>query len=54
VSVHHMIAPCALFLAFRILHPIAYIKGWSNIRSTASTAGLSCCAWLLVSAAIAA
>jgi uncharacterized MAPEG superfamily protein len=54
VSVNHMIAPCALFLAFRILHPIAYIKGWSNIRSTASTAGLSCCAWLLVSAAIAA
>jgi uncharacterized MAPEG superfamily protein len=54
VSVHHMIAPCALFLAFRILHPIAYIKSWSNIRSTASTAGLSCCAWLLVSASIAA
>jgi uncharacterized MAPEG superfamily protein len=54
VSVSHMIVPSMLFLAFRILHPIAYIKGWSNIRSTASTAGLSCCAWLLVSAAIAA
>jgi uncharacterized MAPEG superfamily protein len=54
VSLNHMLIPCVLFLAFRILHPIAYIKGWSNLRSTVSTAGLVCCAWLLVSAAIAA
>jgi uncharacterized MAPEG superfamily protein len=45
---------CVLFLAFRILHPLAYLKGWSNLRSTVSTAGLVCCAWLLVSAVIAA
>jgi uncharacterized MAPEG superfamily protein len=54
VGVNRMIIPCALFVAFRVLHPIAYIRGWSNLRSTVSTAGLICCAWLLVSAAIAA
>lgn len=54
VTVSHMLLPCVLFLVLRILHPIAYIKGWSNLRSTVSTAGLACCAWLLVSAAIAA
>jgi len=54
VSTNQMIVPCALFVAFRVLHPIAYIRGWSNLRSTVSTAGLVCCAWLLVSAAIAA
>jgi uncharacterized MAPEG superfamily protein len=43
-----------LFLVFRVLHPIAYIKGWSTLRSTVSTAGLACCAWLLGSAVIAA
>jgi uncharacterized MAPEG superfamily protein len=41
---------CVLFLALRILHPIAYLKGWATVRSTVSTAGLVCCAWLLVSA----
>ena len=45
---------CVLFLAFRIVHPIAYLKGWSNVRSSVSTAGLVCCAWLLVSAVAAA
>ena len=45
---------CVLFLAFRIMHPIAYLKGWSTLRSTVSTAGLVCCAWLLVSAVLAA
>jgi uncharacterized MAPEG superfamily protein len=54
VSLSHMLIPCALFLVFRVLHPIAYIRGWSSVRSTVSTAGLACCAWLLVSAAIAA
>lgn len=54
VSLNQLLIPCELFLIFRILHPIAYIKGWSNLRSTVSTAGLLCCAWLLVSAAIAA
>ena len=54
VSLNHMLIPCSLFLAFRILHAIAYINGWSNLRSTVSTAGLVCCAWLLVSAALAA
>ena len=54
VTVSQMLIPCVLFLVLRILHPIAYIKGWSNLRSTVSTAGLACCAWLLVSAAIAA
>lgn len=53
VSIHHTLIPCALFLALRILHPIAYIKGWSNLRSTLSTGGLLCCAWLLVSAVLA-
>lgn len=47
----HVVLPCLLFLALRIVHPIAYLKGWSNLRSTVSTAGLVCCAWLLVSAA---
>ncbi len=46
--------PCLLFLVFRIVHPIAYLQGWSSLRSSVSTAGLACCAWLLVSAAIAA
>ncbi len=46
--------PCLLFVAFRIVHPLAYLKGWSSLRSTVSTAGLACCAWLLVSAALAA
>jgi uncharacterized MAPEG superfamily protein len=54
VSLSHMLIPCVLFLVFRVLHPIAYIRGWSSVRSTVSTAGLACCAWLLVSAAIAA
>jgi len=54
VNLHNMLIPCELFVAFRILHPIAYLKGWSTFRSTVSTAGLVCCAWLLVSAAIAA
>jgi uncharacterized MAPEG superfamily protein len=54
VSVPHMLIPCVLFVGFRIVHPIAYLKGWSALRSTVSTAGLVCCAWLLVSAAIAA
>jgi uncharacterized MAPEG superfamily protein len=54
VAPDHAIIPSALFLTFRILHPVAYIRGWSNLRSTVSTAGLACCAWLLVSAVIAA
>jgi len=54
VSLSHMLIPCVLFVAFRVLHPIAYVKGWSTLRSTVSTAGLVSCAWLLVSAAIAA
>ena len=53
-SLSDMVIPCVLFLAFRVLHPIAYLKGWSTLRSTVSTAGLVCCAWLLVSAVIAA
>jgi uncharacterized MAPEG superfamily protein len=54
VSLNHTLIPCVLFVAFRVLHPIAYLRGWSTSRSTVSTAGLVCCAWLLVSAAIAA
>jgi uncharacterized MAPEG superfamily protein len=53
-SLNHMLIPCVLFVGFRVLHPIAYLKGWSTLRSTVSTAGLVCCAWLLVSAALAA
>ena len=53
VSLSPMLIPCVLFLAFRVLHPIAYIRGWSTLRSGVSTAGLACCAWLLVSAALA-
>jgi uncharacterized MAPEG superfamily protein len=54
VSRNSVLLPCLLFLVLRIIHPIAYLRGWSNLRSTVSTAGLACCAWLLVSAAIAA
>lgn len=53
-NLNHMLIPCVLFVVFRMLHPIAYLKGWSTLRSTVSTAGLVCCAWLLVSAVIAA
>jgi uncharacterized MAPEG superfamily protein len=53
-SAAQMLIPCVLFVAFRVLHPIAYLKGWSALRSTVSTAGLVCCTWLLVSAVIAA
>jgi uncharacterized MAPEG superfamily protein len=52
VAPGRVLTPCLLFLAFRILHPIAYLRGWSTMRSTVSTAGLACCAWLLVSAAL--
>jgi uncharacterized MAPEG superfamily protein len=48
----HVVTASVLFLVFRVLHPIAYLKGWSTLRSTVSTAGLACCAWLLVSAAL--
>lgn len=51
---YQMLVPCVLFVALRILHPIAYVSGWSTFRSTVSTAGLVCCAWLLVTAATAA
>jgi uncharacterized MAPEG superfamily protein len=54
VGPSRVLLPSVLFLAFRILHPIAYMRGWSTLRSTVSTAGLACCAWLLVSAALAA
>jgi uncharacterized MAPEG superfamily protein len=54
VNSRQVLLPCVLFLAFRLLHPLAYLRGWSTLRSTVSTAGLVCCAWLLVSAAIAA
>lgn len=54
VNVYAMVIPCVLFVAFRILHAIAYAAGWSTFRSTVSTAGLLCCAWLLLTAAIAA
>jgi uncharacterized MAPEG superfamily protein len=50
----HIVLPSLLFLAFRLMHPVAYLKGWSTLRSTVSTAGLACCAWLLASAVIAA
>jgi uncharacterized MAPEG superfamily protein len=48
------VIPCVLFVAFRMVHPIAYLQGWAALRSTVSTAGLACCAWLLVSAVVAA
>ena len=51
VGLNYMLMPCVLFVAFRIAHPVAYLKGWSTLRSTVSTAGLVCCAWLLTSAA---
>ena len=54
ISLSNMLIPCALFVAFRLLHPVAYLKGWATLRSTVSTAGLVCCAWMLVSAAAAA
>ena len=54
VSAGNTVLPCLLFVAFRVLHPIAYLRGWAALRSTVSTAGLACCAWLLVRAAIAA
>jgi len=54
VSPANTVLPCLLFVAFRLLHPVAYLKGWASLRSTVSTAGLACCAWLLVCAVIAA
>jgi uncharacterized MAPEG superfamily protein len=54
VSPGNAVIPCLLFVAFRVLHPIAYLQGWAALRSTVSTAGLACCAWLLVSAVVAA
>ncbi len=51
-SLNSMVILGTLFVAFRVLHPIAYLKGWSTMRSTVSTAGLFCCGWLLVSAAL--
>jgi uncharacterized MAPEG superfamily protein len=50
----HIATASALFLLFRVLHPIAYVRGWSTLRSTVSTAGLACCAWLLAGAVTAA
>jgi len=46
--------PCLLFVVLRLVHPVAYLQGWSALRSIVSTAGLGCCALLLVRAAIAA
>jgi uncharacterized MAPEG superfamily protein len=54
VESSHIFIFSALFLLFRVFHPIAYVRGWSTLRSTVSTAGLACCAWLLVSAVVAA
>jgi uncharacterized MAPEG superfamily protein len=54
VSPSDAVIPCLLFVGFRVLHPIAYLQGWAALRSTVSTAGLACCAWLLVSAVVAA
>jgi uncharacterized MAPEG superfamily protein len=54
VSPGNTVLPCLLFVAVRVVHPIAYLRGWASLRSTVSTAGLACCAWLLVCAAIAA
>jgi uncharacterized MAPEG superfamily protein len=50
VAPHSVIIPSLLFVGFRIMHPLAYLRGWSRLRSTVSTAGLTCCAWLLVNA----
>jgi uncharacterized MAPEG superfamily protein len=52
VSPRGTVLPCLLFVGFRVMHPIAYLQGWASLRSTVSTAGLACCAWLLVWAAI--
>jgi uncharacterized MAPEG superfamily protein len=54
VAPAHVVVPSALFLALRVAHPVAYVRGWSSLRSTVSTGGLACCAWLLVNAVIAA
>jgi len=54
VEIHSVIIPSLLFVGFRILHPIAYLRGWSQLRSTVSTAGITCCAWLLVNSVLAA
>jgi uncharacterized MAPEG superfamily protein len=53
VTGYGIVVPCLLFLLFRILHPIAYLRGWSQLRSSVSTAGLVCCTWLLVGAIVA-
>jgi uncharacterized MAPEG superfamily protein len=50
VTGYHIVVPCLLFVLFRIIHPLAYLRGWSPVRSTVSTAGLVCCTWLLVGA----
>jgi uncharacterized MAPEG superfamily protein len=53
VDMYSVLIPSVLFVGFRILHPIAYLRGWSQLRSTVSTAGLTCCTWLLVNAVLA-
>lgn len=52
VTGYGIVVPSLLFLLFRIIHPIAYLRGWSQVRSTASTAGLVCCTVLLVGAVL--
>lgn len=53
MDANQMAVASLLFLALRIVHPIAYLRGWSQLRSTVSTAGLVCCTWLLVGAIVA-
>ncbi|HSB97632.1 MAG TPA: MAPEG family protein [Spongiibacteraceae bacterium] len=53
VAINSVAIPSLLFLAFRILHAVAYLRGWSKLRSSVSTAGITCCTWLIVNAIIA-
>jgi uncharacterized MAPEG superfamily protein len=53
VTGYPIIVPCLLFLLFRIVHPVAYLRGWSRLRSAVSTAGLVCCTALLAGAIVA-
>jgi uncharacterized MAPEG superfamily protein len=47
------IAASVLFIGCRMLHAVFYVLDLSTLRSLIYLAGLACCGWLFVLAAIA-
>jgi len=46
--------PSLVYVLMRIIHPIAYITGFSTLRSISNTTGLVCCAALVTLGALSA